>query len=103
MDYVAAVLGKSVRVVCSSASMRQALAAHGVVVGAGACELAYSSKQELARTLQCLQQVGLPFVDEPAGWPPAAVFQQYRNEGLVSGSIKTVSWRGPNEPIYGEV
>ena len=102
MDYVAAVLEKCVRVICSSESARRALAPHDVVVSAEVCELAYSSKQELARVLQYLQQLGLPFVDEPGGWPPAAVFQQYRDEGLVSGSIKTISWRDPNEPIYGD-
>lgn len=43
------------------------------------------------------------FADELTGWPPAAVFQQLREESLVSGVVLTVSWRSQNAPVFGDV
>jgi hypothetical protein len=102
VDYVQAVLDKRVRVMCSSAHLCQQLAANRAVIVNDAYELPCPSKQELADTLQFLQRLGLLFADEPAGWPPAAVFQQFRDEGLVVGSISTVTWRGPGQPVLGK-
>jgi hypothetical protein len=102
MDFVESVLGNHVRVVCEDATLREKVLALGAVVFTGALELKMSSKQELAVVIQQLQKLGLPFGDEPAGWPPAAVFIQLREEGIVSGTVKTVSWVGPNNPRYGQ-
>ena len=102
MDHVRAILESSIIVVCSSPPVIQELESNRAVASNGNYELQYSSKQELAHALQLLQRLGLLFADEPAGWPPAAVFQHYRDEGLVVGSIKTVSWRRLGEPVYGK-
>jgi hypothetical protein len=49
----------------------------------------------LGRTLGRLRDIGFLFVDQPGGWPPAAVFDELRERGLVSGSFDSVSWINP--------
>ena len=102
MNFVSAVLSASVKVAVADASA-PVLQALGARVNGGVADLPFTSKSELAVTLTALQHAGLLFADEPAGWPPAAVFQQLRDESLVSGTIRTVSWAGPDQPVFGEV
>jgi hypothetical protein len=33
------------------------------------------------------------FANGPAGWPPGAVFEHWREQGLLSGMYLSVSWR----------
>jgi hypothetical protein len=54
----------------------------------------YETDEELAKLLDRLNRLKTLFVDQPAGWPPAAIFRDLRKRGLVHGSFKTVSWRG---------
>lgn len=61
----------------------------------GRVHLPFASKAELAVALKALQRAGFLFADEPTGWPPAAVFQQLRDEALITGAVRTVSWAGP--------
>jgi len=101
MDHVASVSAKAISVRCSSAALHASLSALGATDSEGFVLIPYSSKQGLAAALTSLQQLGIPFGHEPAGWPPAAVFQQLRSEGLVTGSIKTVCWRSPSKAVLG--
>lgn len=68
----------------------------------GTIEMPYATRSELATILTVLQGLDVPFADAPHGWPPAAVFAQLRDEGLVRGSIRTVAWTGPGQPVEGE-
>jgi len=101
MDHVAGVLAKAISIRCSSEALRASLTQLGAVDEEGIVLVPYDSKQSLAAAFTALQQLGVPVGDELAGWPPAAVFQQLRSEGLVTGSIKTVSWRSRNEVVLG--
>ncbi|AMP02634.1 hypothetical protein CPter91_0235 [Collimonas pratensis] len=78
----------------------EALATH---IGSGEAHLPFSSKVELAEVLTVLQRAKFFFADELTGWPPAAVFQQLREESLVSGVVLMVSWRSQNAPVFGDV
>jgi hypothetical protein len=49
----------------------------------------------LGRTLGRLRDIGFLFVDQPGGWPPAAVFDELRDRGLVRGSFDSVNWINP--------
>lgn len=101
MNYVSAIFNESVRIVTSGPIPPdiEVLAAN---LNSGEAHLPFSSKQNLAEVLTALQRAKFFFSDEPAGWPPAAVFQQLREESLVSGKVLTVSWKRQDEPIFGE-
>lgn len=105
MSYIRAVFASEVRLDCVPEIFREKLGSMGSVCkkdGTGPY-ISFSSKEDLAKVLTHLQSFGFAFGNEPAGWPPAAVFEQLRDEGLVHGKIKTVTWRGPGDPVYGEI
>ncbi len=52
---------------------------------------------ELAKKLHNLNSLGFLFVGEPAGWPPAEVFDYMRKKGLLRDKFKEVQWRGPGD------
>jgi hypothetical protein len=52
----------------------------------------YSCEQELATIMSKLQKLEIPFSDQLAGCPPAAVFDYLKEKGILSGNIKRVSW-----------
>ncbi len=98
--YVAAVNAAHVLVVGSMPELQSAIA--GGSNGPHGYELYYNTEQDLAETLSTLQHINLPFLAAGPGWTPADVFEQLREKGLVSGKVRTVVWRRPNEPVYGE-
>ncbi|MDO8698010.1 MAG: hypothetical protein Q7J74_12955 [Pseudomonas sp.] len=52
----------------------------------------YSCEQELATIISTLQELEIPFSNQVAGWPPAAVFDYLKEKGMASGNIKRISW-----------
>ena len=105
MDHVTAILAKEVRIACSSKLLKLKLASIAEKSSTDEEDLCipFSSKDELIKILIRLQEIEIPFGNEPAGWSPAAVFEQLRDDGYVQGKIKTVVWRNRGEPVYGEV
>jgi hypothetical protein len=101
VQYVEAVLESEVTVTCRASDLVQQLLNLGASKTATGVSLRYDSQQELASLFTALQQLGVPFSEGP-GWPPSDVFQHLREQGLVSGRIKSVSWRRPNEPVVRE-
>jgi hypothetical protein len=59
----------------------------------------YSCEQELAAIFSMLQNLEIPFSDQLAGWPPAAVFDYLKEKGMISGSIKRISWLNPKKYV----
>ena len=102
MDYVEVVLKDNVRIVCETSSLRDQLVSFGAEGATTTLVLSTPSKELLASTMQKLQSLGFYFADQPTGWPPAAVFQQLRDEGMVSGVVNNVSWAGPGKQIFGQ-
>ena len=49
----------------------------------------------LATLLGQLRDLNLPFVMAPSGWPPAAIFEDLCDKGLLEGPFQTVTWHGP--------
>jgi hypothetical protein len=101
MNYVSAVLSMSIEITTPEV-LPPELQALGVHTDEKGTHLPFSSKTELAAALSALQHAGFLFVDESAGWPPTAVFQQLRDEDFVNGVVRTVSWVRPSEPVIGE-
>ena len=99
MDYVEAVLADSVRIKCSAGPLLSELLTLGAAASADGVSLPFDSRQALATALSQLQRLQFPFGDAPSGWPPAAVFAQLRDEGMVHGSITAVLWSSPGQPV----
>ncbi|MCC8472712.1 hypothetical protein LN458_01700 [Xanthomonas arboricola] len=99
MNHVSAVLDQHVHVICDSA-LRQRLLMRGSSMQ-DRISLSFKGSEELAEILSLLQSLQIPFADAPAGWPPAAVFAQLRDQGLVQGTITTVVWVAPDMPVLG--
>ena len=57
----------------------------------------FTDDHELAKKLHDLNELGFLFIGEPAGWPPAEIFDQTRKKGLLSDNFKEVRWRGPGD------
>lgn len=101
VEHVSAVSEDTVRVHCgqeTSATLKLRFGAAAEASG-GRVEVTYDSREALASVLSGLRDAGIPFLDGPHGWPPAAVFVDLRAAGLVQGAYRAVSWRGADEPI----
>jgi hypothetical protein len=99
MDHVEAVLIDSVHICCSPSPLLSELLALGATASSRGADIPFDSKQTLAAVLSQLQRLQVPFADAASGWPPAAIFAQLRDEGLVHGSITAVSWSSPGQPV----
>jgi hypothetical protein len=97
MDFVESVLAGFVVVHCESERLRAAI--RGTVMPDTECvAIAYEGSSELVNVFASLQSLKVPFVSACLN-PPADVFEFLAAEGLVSGSVDHVVWRGPGEPI----
>lgn len=98
-NYIDLILDTRVRVRNATTPVAQALARAGgqqtLLDGAMVWELRAASETELAALLEQLRDMGVLFVNEAAGWPPAAIFANLRERGLVHGSYQELTWRGP--------
>lgn len=54
----------------------------------------------LASIFTVLRDLDVAFLDLPGGWPPAAVFEQLRDEGKISGPFTSVRFSGANSPTF---
>ncbi|HEU0295798.1 MAG TPA: hypothetical protein VFR47_23875 [Anaerolineales bacterium] len=62
----------------------------------------FGDDNDLATKLQALNKMGVLFVGEPSGWPPAAIFTDLRERKLLEGTFKEISWRGPRKWLVHE-
>lgn len=51
---------------------------------------------EKAEVFGKLRDLGFAFSAGP-GWPPSALFEQFREDGLLSGEFVEIYWTGPGE------
>jgi hypothetical protein len=56
----------------------------------------FSNDAELADLVRELIKKEYAFVDQPAGWPPAAILQNLHDKGLLDESFTAITWTGPN-------
>lgn len=95
MDFVQRVLSDVVVVHCVSEELRLSLQAGGAEE---VVEVPYVDKVDLARVLTGLQSLRVPFVSAGPN-PPSDVSEFLRDEGLVTGAVRGVIWRTPNDPV----
>jgi hypothetical protein len=55
----------------------------------------FGSRDHLPDLLMKLRDKGLAFLNEPKGWPPAAIFEKLHHEGKVTGDYATITFFAP--------
>ncbi len=68
-----------------------------IVTSAGRWPRRFVDDVELAREVAELIDQGFAFVDQPAGWPPAAVVRDLQERGLLQRPFTAITWRGPDD------
>jgi len=63
----------------------------------------YTNDTELVRKVMALISEGFAFVDQPSGWPPAAVLTDLQEKGLLDSTFTAITWRGPNDFVTYEI
>jgi hypothetical protein len=58
------------------------------------------TKQAQISILTALRDSSISMLDLPAGWPPAAVFEQLRDENKVGGKYIAVTFMGADKPVF---
>jgi len=97
--YAHTVDGKKLIVVCRDAGHRQVLRTLGARRWflSSNWTVSYSSYEELARIFKALRDAEFSFLETPAGWPAAAMFELLSEKGLIGGSYQAITWRGPGD------
>jgi hypothetical protein len=99
MSHVTAIQGGVVRVENADAEIESKLSdfalrrdhADGFVIP-------YGSTTDLVQILTRLRDVGVAFMGSTHGWPPAEVFADLRDKGLISGLFDEVVFTRPGAP-----
>ncbi len=110
MDYVSGVGNHVIRVISTSASLRQKLREinterdllAGLFYGGRILsnwKIRFDDDEDLGRLFVVLRDLGFCFLGQPHGWPPAAIFEELRSRGLIDGSFKEISWHGRGRPV----
>ena len=93
------------QVICRDRSLNSQLKALGGNRGflkRNRWQFRYSDESNLASIVSALRDLGFAFMGGPAGWPPAAVFEDLREKNLLRGSYLKIVWVGPNKTVNSE-
>ena len=103
MDYVECIFENTVRIQCETEHLVDSLVflSGFVKLSQNIFLVSYSNESELADLVAKLNSLGFLFVNAGPDLHPGGVYQFLREKGLVSGRIQTISWSGPNCPIFG--
>lgn len=97
-NFISLVLNNEIRVekVTEAASiiLKELGGRQGHITGEKVWLIDFVDENHEARLLSKLNEAGFLFVGEPAGWPPAEVFDYLREKGLVNGKFTEISWVG---------
>ncbi|MEA9588935.1 hypothetical protein VC279_04010 [Xanthomonas sp. WHRI 10064A] len=99
MVHVGVVLDHQI-VVCTAGAAYQQLLMLGTATNDGIV-LDFCGPHQQATKLSVLQSLRLPFADAHVGWPPAAVFEQLREQGLVHSCVVTAIWTASDMAVLG--
>lgn len=97
-NFVSLILNDEIRiekVTDSSSVFLKELGAHNdEIAGEKVWVLEFIDERQEAELLSKLNEAGFLFVGEPAGWPPAEIFDYLRKKRLASGRFTEVTWLG---------
>src|SRR3990172_3408610 len=92
--FVSSIDGDTVVVACAGREFRRRVAGLGGRRELWSNRMRFPCRDEfaLAGLLSRLRDAGAAFAGAVAGWPPAAVFQELRDKGLVHGPFVEIVW-----------
>lgn len=90
MLYVASIRAKEVVVVAPEESFDAVLSGFAARRTDGELVVSVHERSQLPELLTRLRDAGAAFAGAPHGWPPAEVFADLRDKGLVSGAFDEV-------------
>ena len=94
-NYVSQIGGNHLVLHCEDSELDQKVRELGAShLISGDWNFGFGDKSGLASLLVALRDLGFGFVGGPAGWPPAAVFEELRDNGLLTGQYEEVVWLG---------
>lgn len=99
--YVAAVIGDEVVVRDAVRELAPELHALGFrrgLIDRSEFRASLASEADLPRLFSQLRDLSVAFAGASGGWPPAAVFEDLRTRGLVTGEFREVFWTGSEVP-----
>lgn len=98
--YVCDVSPEKIRVKVVDESMVRLLQNYGFQYEPTLCDWCLQTKPDEQMTAYTfLRDNQICFSNGPAGWPPGALFEYWREQGLLSGKYLSISWRS-NEEYY---
>jgi hypothetical protein len=97
--YVSKADGNEIIVEAVEAPTRALLTAIGFVAQSGSNDvylLSVNGEREKAQIFSKLRDAGICFA-RGKEWSPAEVFEWLKEQGFLTGSFKSIAWRGPDD------
>src|SRR5919205_1106515 len=93
--YVVSILNNAVSIVDANRSLETSLFLFAPSRDkSGSLVIRVSDPSELPRLLTKLRDLGVAFAGQMHGWPPADIFADYRDNGLVRGQFTELMFSG---------
>lgn len=97
-NYVSQIGGNHLVLHCESSELGEKIRELGASrLISGDWNFGFRDKNSLVSLLVALRDLGFGFVGGPAGWLPAAVFEELRDGGLLTGAYEEIVWLGPGK------
>jgi hypothetical protein len=98
--FVRSIQGNTIEIVSLDDGLEAALLALGAVPKSkpsSAWSLQVADESELPAALAALRDLDISFAGGTHGWPPAEIFADYRDRGLMNGDFWEVVFSGPGQ------
>jgi|SRR5688572_13126021 hypothetical protein len=98
--FVTSIRGSTIEIVGAGPGLDAALSALGDASKSKPADtwtLQLAGEGELPTTLSALRDLGIAFAGGSHGWPPAEIFADYRDRGLVGDEFWEVVFSGPGQ------
>jgi hypothetical protein len=105
ISFVESISDSEVSVKCrddTAAELVKSLGGKRALLASAIWKLHYSSEVELASHLSALRDARIAMAGSLVGWPPAAIFEQLRDNGKLTGKFIEIMWSKPDEEVLSE-
>lgn len=94
-SYVTSILNNEIEVEARSPehkALLKKLGARRALLARSLFTFRYGNNEEQAKIMQALRDAGIAFLAISHGWPPAAIFELFRERGAVQGTYTQVTF-----------